>query len=100
GDEQVNHFVFIARDITEKIQLERYRENIEKLAIIGDVAAGFAHEIRNPLTSIKGSLNLLAKNEAEHDRMYHQIIERELAKIEEVINGFISLAKPEAGEVA
>ncbi len=100
GDEQVNHFVFIARDITEKIQLERYRENIEKLAIIGDVAAGFAHEIRNPLTSIKGFLNLLAKNEAEHDRMYHQIIERELAKIEEVINGFISLAKPEAGEVA
>ncbi|MYL64805.1 PAS domain S-box protein [Bacillus hwajinpoensis] len=100
GDEQVNHFVFIARDITEKIQLEQYRENIEKLAIIGDVAAGFAHEIRNPLTSIKGFLKLLAKNEAEHDRMYHQIIEGELAKIEEVINGFISLAKPEAGEVA
>ncbi|PFG11862.1 PAS domain-containing sensor histidine kinase [Bacillus sp. es.036] len=100
GDEQVNHFVFIARDITEKMQLEQYRENIEKLAIIGDVAAGFAHEIRNPLTSIKGFLKLLAKNEAEHDRMYHQIIERELAKIEEVINGFISLAKPEAGEVA
>ncbi|WP_273836083.1 PAS domain-containing sensor histidine kinase [Guptibacillus sedimenti] len=100
GDEQVNHFVFIARDITEKIQLEQYRENIEKLAIIGDVAAGFAHEIRNPLTSIKGFLKLLAKKEAEHDRMYHHIIERELAKIEEVINGFISLAKPEAGEVA
>ncbi|MCA0992334.1 PAS domain-containing sensor histidine kinase [Pseudalkalibacillus hwajinpoensis] len=100
GDEQVNHFVFISRDITEKIQLEQYRENIEKLAIIGDVAAGFAHEIRNPLTSIKGFLKLLAKKEAEHDRMYHQIIEGELTKIEEVINGFISLAKPEAGEVA
>jgi PAS domain S-box-containing protein len=100
GDGQVNHFVFISRDITEKIQLEQYRENIEKLAIIGDVAAGFAHEIRNPLTSIKGFLKLLAKKEAEHDMMYHQIIERELAKIEEVINGFISLAKPEAGEVA
>lgn len=100
GDGQVNHFVFISRDITEKIQLEQYRENIEKLAIIGDVAAGFAHEIRNPLTSIKGFLKLLAKKEAEHDIMYHQIIEGELAKIEEVINEFISLAKPEAGEVA
>ncbi|QHA90681.1 PAS domain-containing sensor histidine kinase [Bacillus sp. N1-1] len=100
GDGQVNHFVFISRDITEKIQLEQYRENIEKLAIIGDVAAGFAHEIRNPLTSIKGFLKLLAKKEAEHDIMYHQIIEGELAKIEEVINDFISLAKPEAGEVA
>lgn len=100
GDGQVTHFVFISRDITEKVQLEQYRENIDKLAIIGDVAAGFAHEIRNPLTSIKGFLKLLTKKDAEDDVMYHQIIEGELAKIEEVINGFISLAKPEAGEVA
>ena len=99
GDGEVNHFVFISRDITEKIQLEQYRENIEKLAIIGDVAAGFAHEIRNPLTSIKGFLKLLTKKEADDDLMYHEIIEGELAKIEEVINGFISLGKPEGGEV-
>ncbi|MFK3960244.1 PAS domain S-box protein [Guptibacillus hwajinpoensis] len=95
----VNHFVFISRDITEKIQLQQYRENIEKLALIGDVAAGFAHEIRNPLTSIKGFVKLLARQE-ESDRTYHQIIEDELTNIEEVVNGFISLAKPEASEVA
>lgn len=100
GNGKVNHFVFISRDITEKMQLEQYRENIEKLALIGDVAAGFAHEIRNPLTSIKGFIKLLAKEPREEDRMYHQIIEGELAKIEEVVNGFISLAKPEASEVA
>ncbi|WP_283152924.1 PAS domain-containing sensor histidine kinase [Guptibacillus hwajinpoensis] len=95
----VNHFVFISRDITEKIQLQQYRENIEKLALIGDVAAGFAHEIRNPLTSIKGFVKLLARQE-ESDRTYHQIIEDELTNIEEVVNGFISLGKPEASEVA
>ncbi|TKD72561.1 PAS domain-containing sensor histidine kinase [Pseudalkalibacillus hwajinpoensis] len=95
-----NHFVFISRDITEKIKLEQYRENIEKLALLGDVAAGFAHEIRNPLTSIKGFINLLAKERNESERGYHQIIEDELEKIEEVVNGFIALAKPQAGDVA
>lgn len=95
-----NHFVFISRDITEKIKLEQYRENIEKLALLGDVAAGFAHEIRNPLTSIKGFITLLAKERNESERGYHQIIENELEKIEEVVNGFIALAKPQAGDVA
>ncbi|WP_347551982.1 PAS domain S-box protein [Pseudalkalibacillus hwajinpoensis] len=97
---QVNQFVFISRDITEKIKLEQYRENIEKLSLIGDVAAGFAHEIRNPLTSIKGFINLLAKESSCNEEHYHRIIDQELEKIEEVINGFISLAKPEAVEIA
>ena len=103
-DGEVNHFVFISRDITEKIKLEQYRENNEKLAILGDVAAGFAHEIRNPLTSIKGFVNLLARDEGETEgeteNSYHKIIEEELTKIEEVVDGFISLAKPEAGDVS
>ncbi|MGA9290079.1 MAG: PAS domain S-box protein, partial [Anaerobacillus sp.] len=99
-DGEVNHFVFISRDITEKIKLEQYRENNEKLTIIGDVAAGFAHEIRNPLTSIKGFVTLLARDAADSERSYHKIIEDELSKIEEVVDGFISLAKPEAGDIS
>ena len=99
-DGEVNHFVFISRDITEKIKLEQYRENNEKLTIIGDVAAGFAHEIRNPLTSIKGFVNLLARDAGDSERSYHKIIEDELSKIEEVVDGFISLAKPEAGDIS
>lgn len=98
-DGAVNSLVFISRDITQKVKNEEYKKNIEKLSVVGELAAGFAHEIRNPLTSIKGFVSLLAKNKNESEANFHQIILNELLKLEEVVNGFTSLAKSEAIDV-
>ncbi|MGB9661818.1 MAG: two-component system sensor histidine kinase NtrB [Moorellaceae bacterium] len=68
----------------------------EKLAMVGELAAGMAHEIRNPLTSIRGFLQLLQRKfdgeGPEHE--YFQIMLEELDRINLIIKEFLSLAKP------
>jgi len=68
----------------------------EKLAIVGELAAGMAHEIRNPLTSIRGFLQLLQHryNPEGPEREYFQIMLEELDRINNIIKEFLSLAKP------
>jgi len=68
----------------------------EKLAMVGELAAGMAHEIRNPLTSIRGFLQLLQR---KYDRQgpeqeYFQIMLEELDRINLIIKEFLSLARP------
>lgn len=68
----------------------------EKLAIVGELAAGMAHEIRNPLTSIRGFLQLLQSkydpNAVEQE--YFAIIFNELDRINSIIKEFLNLSKP------
>ncbi len=68
----------------------------EKLTAIGETAAGAAHEIRNPLTSIKGFTYLLQDKfkPGEQEWEYAQIINREVQHIEEIINQFLLMAVP------
>ena len=67
----------------------------EMLHVLGELAAGVAHEIRNPMTSLKGFIQLL---EASVDgyTMYFKIILSELERIESIVNEFLVLAKPQA----
>ncbi|MDX8288749.1 PAS domain S-box protein [Metabacillus indicus] len=89
--------VFISRDITEKRKVEEYIKNYEKLTVLGELAAGVAHEIRNPLTSIKGFFKLLTeKNRDDEDQTYQNVIIDELSRIEQIVNEFMALARPQA----
>lgn len=54
-------FVFIITDLTEKIEIEKRLKKKEHLALIGEMSAGMAHEIRNPLASISGSVQFLRR---------------------------------------
>lgn len=85
----------IGKDITEKKEhTERLLLKSEKLALLGQMAAGIAHEIRNPLTSIKGFIQLFKSNQLEET--YYNIVLSELDRINSIVGEFLVLAKPSA----
>lgn len=85
----------IGKDITEKMEeTERLIQKSEKLALLGQMAAGIAHEIRNPLTSIKGFIQLLKTSTLKEE--YYEIVLSELDRINEIVGEFLVLAKPSA----
>ncbi|GGE39477.1 hypothetical protein GCM10011391_17850 [Pullulanibacillus camelliae] len=82
----------VITDITERMKTEELLQQTEKLSVIGHLAAGIAHEIRNPLTSIRGFTQLLKNN---IDEKYSSIIMQELDRIETIVGDLLVLAKPE-----
>ncbi|MFP3361628.1 histidine kinase dimerization/phospho-acceptor domain-containing protein, partial [Planococcus sp. SIMBA_143] len=78
----------IIRDLSEKKRNEDLLKKSEQLAMIGQLAAGVAHEIRNPLTTLKGFLQLMKEN-AEGD-FYLGVIQGELDRIEIITNEFLA----------
>ncbi|GGF93049.1 hypothetical protein GCM10010916_07980 [Paenibacillus abyssi] len=81
-------------DVTERKRTEQFLRNSDKLSAIGELAAGLAHEIRNPLTSLRGFTQLL-KSKASSDQSYFQLMLDELDRINTIVNEFMALAKPE-----
>lgn len=86
-------FVGITRDITDRKELEEMMVRSEKLSVAGQLAAGIAHEIRNPLTSLKGFLQLLQSG-VEAKNEYYNIMEEELQKIETITSELLFISKP------
>ncbi|MED4229470.1 EAL domain-containing protein, partial [Neobacillus cucumis] len=92
-NDQVEHIMVVSKDITEKRKAEEMLWNAEKLSIVGELAAGVAHEIRNPLTSIKGFIQLFREGFVKPE--YFNVILTEFNRIEEIIKEFLTLAKPQ-----
>ncbi|CAM4405841.1 ATP-binding protein [Paenibacillus tarimensis] len=84
------------RDMTEQLQSKDLIILSEKLSIAGQLAAGIAHEIRNPLTSLKGFLSLLRSGTSSNSKRdsYITIMNDELSRIEHISNELLMLAKP------
>lgn len=90
---EVEQFLVVARDITDRKRDEVLIRKSEKLAVAGQLAAGVAHEIRNPLTAIQGFIQLLKK---EVDKpLYFDVMMSEFARINNIINELLALAKPQ-----
>lgn len=88
------HTCSIVKDVTDKkAKTESLLQNSEKLALVGILAAGIAHEIRNPLTSIKGFIQLF-KSKYKGDEEYFNLILSELERINLIVGEFLVLAKP------
>jgi nitrogen fixation/metabolism regulation signal transduction histidine kinase len=89
----------LSQDITEKVKLEKRLVHSEKLASIGEIAAGVAHEIRNPLGSIVTALTLLHSpshsggSETEKDRLL-DVIKKETKRLNAMLTDFLNFAKP------
>jgi two-component system, NtrC family, sensor histidine kinase HydH len=88
--------VILIRDLSQIKALEAQMRQAEKLAAVGGLAAGVAHEIRNPLSSIKGFARFLQRNMATdaREREYTQVIIREVDRINGVVNDLLTLARP------
>lgn len=71
------------------------QNEVQKLELVGTLAASTAHEIRNPLTGIKGLVTLLSeKHKEEEDQFYFSIIQKEIQRINEIVSEFLILGKP------
>ncbi|MEH7306322.1 ATP-binding protein [Neobacillus drentensis] len=93
-DYSIEHIVIISRDITERKKSEEILLQSEKLAIVGELAAGVAHEIRNPLTTIKGFFQLYQKEHNSDE--YIELLLSEMERIEMITSELLSLGKPQA----
>lgn len=84
---------FIARDITPKLQAERLKIDAEKLKAIGEISASVAHEVRNPMTSISGFVQMMKNDPANPYRVYTEIMYNEINRINLIISEFLVLSK-------
>ncbi|ETI69516.1 PAS domain-containing protein [Neobacillus vireti] len=75
--EGLNFTVF--KDISEKIEMQEHLRKSDTLNVIGELAAGIAHEIRNPMTALKGFIQLLEGSIMKEHSMYYQVITSELS---------------------
>ncbi|MBE3568857.1 MAG: PAS domain S-box protein [Bacillales bacterium] len=86
----------VIRDVTEQIKIQEQLRKSDTLNVVGELAAGIAHEIRNPMTAMKGFIQLLEHNLNGQYAMYFDVIKTELERIESIITEFLILAKPQA----
>jgi len=94
---EVGSILCIARDITETKNLQRQLVNAEKLASLGTLAAGVAHEINNPLGVILGFCELLLRKSDKDSQQYEDLktIERQGLLCKETVENLLSFARPE-----
>lgn len=85
------------QNIMEKSKSHRDLQRAEKMNAIGQLAASVAHEIRNPMTVVKGFLQIfLAKEQmSDEERMYIRLMIDEMNRAETIINDYLSMAKPD-----
>lgn len=91
---RIFHFI----DITATAELEKRIHQSEKLAVLGELAAGAAHEIRNPLTVIHGFVSLMKQSFTEKDKNKYQIplLLKEFDRINTIVEEMLLIAKPGA----
>jgi len=90
-------FLFTFRDVTESRKAEREAQIQQRLAAVGEMAAGIAHEIRNPLASMSGSIHLLRHELPLSDEQAQlmDIVLRESERLNETIRSFLAYARPQ-----
>lgn len=86
----------ICRDITGRIEMEKRIRESENLAHIGQLATSLAHEIRNPLSSVKMNIQILLKNVEfdGNDKRRMEIMSTEISRLEKILAEMLDFAKP------
>ncbi len=85
----------ISRDMSVVKENERLILQSEKLKVAGEIAAGVAHEIRNPMTVISGFVQMMNADEKSPYKMYTELIQSEIERIDVIISEFLVLSRPQ-----
>jgi len=94
---EITHLIRVSEDITECKRIEKEMARIAQLNLVGEMAAGIAHEIRNPMTSVRGFLQLLGdKEECSRYKNYFDMMISELDRANSIITEFLTLARNKA----
>ncbi|WP_077621871.1 ATP-binding protein [Sediminibacillus massiliensis] len=92
-ENDIDLLVGVTKDMQDKKEAEEMMIRSEKMSVAGQLAAGVAHEIRNPLTSIKGFLQLLQAG-IDRKQEYYKIMVEEIEKIETITSELLFISKP------
>ncbi len=94
--------LFSFQDVTDFKRLERDARMRQRLAAVGEMAAGIAHEIRNPLASMSGSIQILRQELplSEEQAQLMDIVMRESERLNETIRSFLAYARPQRFSIA
>jgi PAS domain S-box-containing protein len=90
---QTEGILLICHDITELQQLKDEVGRMERLSLVGQMAASITHEIRNPMAVIRGFVQLLNERSPSDQHSYFRIVLEELDRANGIINDFLSLAQ-------
>lgn len=90
----------IVRDISDRIKIQQEIRRLDKLNLIGQMAAGIGHEVRNPMTTVRGFLQMLIKKpKYDNEKEIFDLMISELDRANEIITKFLSLAKKTSSDL-
>ncbi|ACX63141.1 MULTISPECIES: two-component system sensor histidine kinase NtrB [Bacillales] len=98
GNGDIMGAVGIMEDITELEKLRTEFINVERLSLVGQMAASITHEIRNPMAVVRGFLQLMKEKSPDTLDHYYRIVMEELDRANGIISDFLSLAQNRAAE--
>ncbi|MCL6603261.1 MAG: PAS domain S-box protein [Paenibacillus sp.] len=93
GSEQPEGMLLVVQDVTEEENMRNELDNVERLTLVGQMAAGITHEIRNPMAVVRGFLQLMREKSPDDLHSYYHIVMEELDRANSIINDFLSLAQ-------
>lgn len=97
-DEDHNMYLTRIADYTERAMLKRDVSERGSLSEVGQLAASIAHEIRNPMTTLKGFTQLLKATATEETLKYLTVIDDEISRMESILSEMLYLSKPVVNE--
>ncbi len=101
GGEEVGA-ILVFQDLTQIVEMEERLRRSERLSAVGQLAAGMAHEIRNPLASLSGAIELLLADlpsDGGSDARLTQIVQRETERLKRLVSDFLRYARPGEGRI-
>ncbi|MES9685595.1 sporulation kinase [Bacillus sp. AFS001701] len=90
--------VYLREFLFENAEIRVQMQKSEKLNMVSELAASVAHEVRNPLTVVRGFIQLIENQESGTNREYMKLVLAELDRAENIISDYLNLARPQIEE--